>query len=70
MALTEYKTGTTYNPGTPFPGRAPRTVGESEQARPMPNRATPSARNVVVFDDIGRGQVGCYGSPINTANLD
>lgn len=55
MALTEYKTGTTYKPGTTFPGRAPRTVGESEQARPMPNRATPSARNVVVFDDIGRG---------------
>ena len=64
MTLTEY------NPGTTFPGRAPRTVGESEQARPMPNRGTPGAPNVVVFDDIGRGQFGCYGSPINTANLD
>lgn len=66
MALTEYK------PGTTFPGRIGRTVGESQPAWPMPNRATPGAPNVlfVVLDDTGYGQFGCYGSPINTPNLD
>ena len=64
MAFTEYK------PATTFPGHAPRTVGESEQARSMPNRATPGARNVAVFGDIGRGQFSCHGSPINSANFD
>ncbi|MGB0972169.1 MAG: hypothetical protein ACPGVG_14595 [Mycobacterium sp.] len=64
MAFTEH------NPGTRFPGRAPHTVGESKEARPMLNRARAGAPNVVVFGDIGRGQFGGYGSPINTANVD
>ncbi len=66
MALTEYPSGTT------FPGRIGRTIGESDPAWPTPNRSQPGAANVVfiVLDDTGYGQFGCYGSPINTPNLD
>jgi arylsulfatase A-like enzyme len=65
MALKEYK------PGTTFPGRMGRTIGESEPAWPSPLRAKPGAPNVlfIVLDDTGFGQFGCYGSPINTPNL-
>ncbi len=66
MSLTEYA------PGTAFPGRMGRTVGESEPAWPAPVRSAPGAPNVlyIVLDDTGYGQFGCYGSPINTPNLD
>jgi arylsulfatase A-like enzyme len=66
MSLTEY------TPGTTFPGRMGRTVGESEPAWPAPVRSAPGAPNVVyiVLDDTGYGQFGCYGSPISTPNLD
>jgi arylsulfatase A-like enzyme len=61
-----------YTPGTAFPGRMGRTIGESEPAWPAPIRAKPGAPNVVfiVLDDTGFGHLGCYGSPINTPNLD
>jgi len=66
MALREYL------PGTAFPGRIGRTVGESEPAWPSPLRAKPGAPNVlfIVLDDTGFGQLGCYGSPIRTPNID
>ena len=66
MTLREYQAGEA------FPGRLGRTVGESDPAWPKPNRAQPDAPNVVyiVLDDTGYGQFGCYGSPINTPNLD
>ena len=66
MSLTEYQAGTA------FPGRIGRTIAESDPAWPKPNRARPGAPNVVfiVLDDTGYGQFGCYGSPINTPNLD
>ncbi|HZF38653.1 MAG TPA: sulfatase-like hydrolase/transferase, partial [Blastocatellia bacterium] len=65
MALKEYK------PGTTFTGRVGRTVGESEPAWPAPLRAKEGAPNVlfIVLDDTGFGQLGCYGSPINTPNI-
>jgi arylsulfatase A-like enzyme len=61
-----------YRPGTTFPGRVGRTIGESEPAWPSPLRARPGAANVlfVILDDTGFGQLGCYGSLINTPNLD
>jgi arylsulfatase len=64
--LTEYK------PGTAFPGVIARTVDESTPAWPEPLRAGPGAPNVlfIVQDDTGFGQLGCYGSPIRTPNLD
>jgi arylsulfatase A-like enzyme len=66
MPIKEYK------PGTTFPGRMGRTIGESEPAWPSPLRARPGVANVlfIVLDDTGFGQLGCYGSPIHTPNLD
>lgn len=61
-----------YKPGTTFPGRMGRTIGESSPAWPKPVRAKPGAPNVlyIVIDDVGFSQLGCYGSPIQTPNLD
>ena len=66
MALSEYK------PGTTFPGRIGRTTDESSPAWPQPVRAVPGSPNVlmIVLDDTGFGQLGCYGSPIATPHLD
>jgi arylsulfatase A-like enzyme len=64
--LVEYKTGAA------FPGWMGRTIGESSPAWPAPVRAKPGAPNVlfIVLDDVGFAQLGCYGSPINTPNID
>ena len=66
MALTEYE------PGTAFPGVIGRTAEESTPAWPRPLRAAAGTPNVlfVVLDDVGFGQLGCYGSPISTPNFD
>src|SRR5579864_772271 len=66
MALTEYE------PGTTFPGVIGRTTEESSPAWPRPLRAAAGSPNVlfIVLDDTGYGQLGCYGSPIATPNLD
>ena len=66
MTLKEYKSGTT------FPGTIGRTFDQSSPAWPEPNRATEDAPNVlfIILDDTGYGQLGCYGSPIATPNLD
>ncbi len=61
-----------YRPGQRFPGAIGRTTDESSPAWPQPVRAVAGAPNVlfIVFDDTGFGQFGCYGSPIETPNLD
>jgi arylsulfatase A-like enzyme len=61
-----------YQPGRPFPGVIGRTADESEPAWLAPTRAPKGTPNVVfvVLDDTGFGQLGCYGSPIDTPNLD
>jgi arylsulfatase A-like enzyme len=66
MTLKEYK------PGTAFPGIIGRTFDKSSPAWPEPLRAKEGAPNVlfIVLDDTGFGQLGCYGSPIETPNLD
>jgi Sulfatase len=66
MALTEYK------PGSTFPGVIGRTPDVSKPAWPEPNRAKEGAPNVlfIVLDDTGFAHLGCYGSPINTPNID
>ena len=66
MSLTEYK------PGTAFNGVIGRTVDRSSPAWPEPLRAKEGAPNVlfIILDDTGFGQLGCYGSPIETPNLD
>ncbi len=66
MALKEYK------PGTAFTGVIGRTFDVSSPAWPEPLRAKDGAPNVlfIVQDDTGFGQMGCYGSPIKTPNID
>jgi len=66
MPLKEYK------PGTAFNGVIGRTFDVSEPAWPEPLRAKEGAPNVlfIVLDDTGFGQLGCYGSPIRTPNID
>ncbi|MGW6918887.1 arylsulfatase [Kitasatospora sp. NPDC054939] len=61
-----------YRPGQRFPGVVGRTTEESSPAWPQPVRSVAGAPNVlfIVFDDTGFGQLGCYGSPIETPNLD
>ncbi|MGH9288934.1 MAG: arylsulfatase [Acidimicrobiales bacterium] len=61
-----------YRPGTAFPGVIGRTFDESTQAWPQPLRAAEGSANVlfIILDDTGFGQLGCYGSPIRTPNLD
>ncbi len=66
MTLKEYK------PGTAFTGVIGRTFDVSSPAWPEPLRAKDGAPNVIfiVQDDTGFGQMGCYGSPIKTPNID
>ncbi|MFF9395572.1 arylsulfatase [Streptomyces griseoluteus] len=61
-----------YPPGRSFPGVVGRTTDESTPAWPQPVRAAPGAPNVlvIVLDDTGYGQLGCYGSPIATPAMD
>jgi arylsulfatase A-like enzyme len=61
-----------YPPGKPFPGVIGRTADESTPAWQVAARAPKGTPNVlfVVLDDTGFGQLGCYGSPIATPNLD
>jgi arylsulfatase len=61
-----------YRPGSAFPGVIGRTFDASEPAWPEPRRARDDAPNVlfIILDDTGFGQLGCYGSPIRTPNLD
>jgi arylsulfatase A-like enzyme len=63
---------TEYRSGAAFPGVVGRTFDVSEPAWPEPLRAKEGAPNVlfIVLDDTGYGQLGCFGSPIKTPNLD
>lgn len=66
MPLKEYK------PGSAFNGVVGRTFDQSSPAWPEPLRAREGSPNVlfIILDDTGYGQLGCYGSPIETPNLD
>jgi arylsulfatase len=66
MALKEYKSGTA------FPGVIGRTFDGSSPAWPEPLRAKEGAPNVlfIVLDDTGYGQLGCFGGPCETPNMD
>jgi hypothetical protein len=66
MPLNEYVAG------KPFPGVIGRTADESTPSWQVAARAPKGAPNVlfIVLDDTGFGQLGCYGSPIATPNLD
>lgn len=57
---------------TAFGGKIGRDWRESEPWWPTPERAREGAPNVVyiVLDDVGYAQIGCYGSDIETPNID
>src|SRR5262245_12757659 len=61
-----------YHDGEPFPGRAATTFIESVPAWPVARRAPEAAPNVVllVLDDVGFAQIGCFGSDIDTPRFD
>ena len=63
---------TEYEPGRAFNGVIGRTFDTSQPAWPKPRRAKAGAPNVlfIILDDTGFGQLGCFGSPIETPNLD
>lgn len=55
-----------------FKGRIGRTVHESTPHWPEPARPRAGAPNILVmlFDDVGFAHFGCYGSSIETPNID
>ena len=59
-------------PEAAFGGTIGRTVGESTPWWPEPSGAPAGAPDVVlvVLDDVGFSQLGCYGSPIATPAMD
>ena len=61
-----------YPSGARFSGVIGRTTDESSPAWPARVRAPDGTPNVlfIVLDDTGYGQLGCFGSPIATPNLD
>lgn len=62
----------TYPEGSAFTGTIGRTAAESTPAWPVSPRAKPGAPNVVVIllDDVGFAQLGCFGADIRTPNFD
>jgi arylsulfatase A-like enzyme len=72
MAQTNGHQPIEYEPGSEFSGVVGRTTEESSPAWPQILRARKGAANVltIVLDDTGFGQLGCYGSPIATPNID
>ncbi|TMG00780.1 MAG: arylsulfatase, partial [Chloroflexi bacterium] len=60
------------HPGTEFAGVIGKTVAESQPwwpPPPAPPRASPNII-AIVLDDTGFAHLGCYGSTIETPNID
>ncbi|MCD1294193.1 sulfatase [Methanocella sp. CWC-04] len=55
-----------------FRGTIGRTYAESEPWWPEQIRSPPGAPNIliIVLDDVGFGQMSCYGGPVETPNMD
>ena len=62
----------TYPIGGPFNGVIGRTVDDSQPAWPVPPKARKGAPNVliVLLDDVGFAQLGCFGADIRTPAFD
>lgn len=59
-------------PGSPFPGVIGRTLADSRPYWSEPTRAAPGSPNVVVIlmDDMGFSDLGCFGGDIDTPHID
>ena len=62
----------TYPEGSAFSGHIARTAAQSQSAWPMPARPDKGSSNLLVLllDDVGFAQLGCYGSTIRTPHMD
>ena len=56
----------TYSDGEPFPGTVGRELADSVQAYPAVVRPIAGTPNVllIVLDDVGYAQIGCFGSDV------
>ncbi|CAB4771555.1 MAG: sulfatase-like hydrolase/transferase [Actinobacteria bacterium] len=62
----------TYDEREPFPGTVGRELADSVQAYPevvKPSAGTPNVL-LVVLDDVGYAQIGCFGSDVETPTFD
>ena len=68
--MTEHTAAT--HPGTPFPGHMGKTLVESTPHWITPSRAAPGSPNVIVIlmDDMGYSDLGCFGGDIDTPHID
>ena len=57
---------------TTFQGRIGRTIADSKPHWPAGPKAPPGAPNIliVLFDDTGFSDFGCYGSPVQTPTIE
>ena len=58
--------------GQEFKGKIGRTYAESQEWYPEATKAKSGTPNVLIIllDDVGYSQIGCYGGLINTPNMD
>jgi len=61
-----------YQDDLPFEGKIGKTYRDSKAKWPKPFKAAEGAPNVVliVLDDVGFSDIGCYGSEVSTPNMD
>ena len=60
------------DPGAGFPGKMGRTLDQSMPHWPTPKRAAAGSPNIMVIllDDLGFSDFGCFGGEIQTPNID